>query len=185
VSGRVKKRRDKLARMALEGSISVPEAQRRAGGKYARKAAQADLVKAQQARAQQRAQAAQLTGIVKETIADLLKTGQPVTQDTVNAARELGTGAGIIKAAGAEHWTGTQQALLVKAATATDPAAREAAYQALVDQGLRPGVPTPPAARKSVHALVRVPGPDGVVRWQQMREPERPGPGLGYGIAGR
>jgi len=186
VSGQRKKRyRDKLARKALEGKISVPEAQRRAGGRYARKAAQADLVKAQQARAAQRARAGQVAGIVKETIADLLKTAQPVTQDTVRAARELTIGAGIIKAAGAEHWTGVQQMLLVKAETATDPVAREAAYQALVNQGLRPGVPAPAAAPKTVRALVKVPGPDGVIRWQQMREPERPGPGLGDGIAGR
>ena len=56
MSSRVKKRRDKLARQALDKKISVAEAQRRAGGKYAkaaRKSAAAELTKMQRARSDQ------------------------------------------------------------------------------------------------------------------------------------
>lgn len=208
MSSRVKKRRDKLVRKMFEGTISEDEARRRAGGKYARKAAQADLVKMQRAQAEKRAQADHLTGMVKEAFAAVLKSAGPLTEDDLRAAasapmprpavtaapgaakvrrRDPQRDAMLLKshqareaevpAAAPQQWTGVQKALRHQAEYGDDPFAREAARQALVNEGMLPGTPQEPAV-KTARGTVWAPGADGTFGWQPMPEP-RP---LDFGI---
>lgn len=202
MSSRVKKRRDRLARKAIAKKISVAEAQRRAGGKYARKAAQADLAKSQQARADLLAKSMRQAG-------DALRSAQPLTEDDLRAAAiapmprpavTAAPGAGqarrrdpqrdamLLKSyrspltevpvAVPQHWTGIQQELLHQAEYGDDPFAREAARQALVNEGMLPGKRQEPVTR-TVRGIAWAPGPDGTFGWQPMAEP-RP---LDFGIA--
>lgn len=169
MSSRAKKLRNKLAQKALEGKISVAEAQRRAGGKYARKAAQADLVKMQQAQAGKRAQADQLTGIVKEAIAGVLKSAQPRTGADPRAENPP---------AQPDHCSGPDVELRNRADFHPDPVQREAARQVLVNKGMLPGTPTPRETTRTTRGLAWAPGPDRTFGWQPMPEP-RP---LDFGI---
>ena len=170
MSGRVKKRRDKLAKKALEGKLTVPEAQRRAGGKYARKAAQADLVKMQQAQATARDQAAQVAGAVREAFAGALKSAQPPTADAPRAENPP---------AQPRHWTGTDLELRNRADFHPDPHEREAARQILVGKGMLPGTPVSRETTRTSRAIVWAPGPDGTFGWRAVPESQP----LDFGIA--
>ncbi len=202
MSSKIKKRRDKLARQALDKKITVAEAQRRAGGKYARKAAAADLAKSQQARADQ------LTKTMSRA-ADAFRAAQPLTQDDlIDAVRAPLAMPVITKAAGPQQarredpqramaalkaagalradspvrpaaWAGTDRELQRTADIHPDPREREAARQALAVKGVLPGAPAPREAAPAARALAWAPGPDGTFAWRPMPEP---GP-LDFGIA--
>lgn len=159
-SKKIKQQRDKLARKAIEGKISVPEAQRRAGGKYARAAAQADLVKMQRAQATRRDQADQLTGMVKEAFAKVLKSAPPLTGDDPRPESSP---------AEPPQWTGGDLELRNRADFHPDPRQREAACQALVNEGMLPGTRQEPVA-KTARGSVWAPGPDGVFGWRPVPE---------------
>jgi hypothetical protein len=170
VSSRIKKQRDKMARKVIDKKISVAEGQRRAGGKYARKAASADLVK------MQRAQAGQAAETMRQA-ADALRSARPVTDDDLlDAVRTpmprspLGkaAGAGQVpredpqraaaplksrRSPGAEtppappvppvHWAPIDLELLHRAEYHDDPAERETARKYLVNKGMLWGEPEP------------------------------------------
>lgn len=76
-------------------------------------------------------------------------------------------------AAAPQQWTGAQKAMLHQAEYGDDPFAREAARQALVDQGLLPGTPAPrqvAKTAKTVRGLAWAAGPDGTFGWRPMPE---------------
>lgn len=187
----MKKHRDKLARQVIDGKIGVEEARRRLGGKGARKSAVPPVAKMQQARADLAAEA--------RLLAALRYSADPAVREAAEAAWSARATGGdhLLKgyrpqaadAAGpparAAYWTGKHRALLDQADNSPDPVAREAARQALVNEGMLPGDRDDRVTAKSVRIARWGPGPDGKPGWQV---PQAAAPGLQIappGTAGR